>query len=106
MPYELFWHLNPTKLKPFYEAYKIRRQEESYKMWLMGQYVEAALDATVCNMIPLIKRSRKGKYPEEPIRIVPKTEEEKRAEEDQALQQAIVFFGGLEKDVKRRFKGE
>lgn len=75
-------------------------------MWLMGQYVAAALDATVCNAMPFIKRKRKGKYPDEPIRVIPKTAEEKEIEQEQALQQAIAFFGGFEKDVKRRLKGE
>lgn len=72
----------------------------------MGQYVAAALDATVCNAMPFVKRRRKGKYPEEPIRFVPKTDEEKQMEEEQALQQALAVFGVLETDVKRKFKGE
>jgi len=105
IPYETFWHLNPSKLKPFVLVEERKRQERSNEMWLMGQYIVAALDATVCNAMPFIKRRRKGKYPEKPIRVVPLTEEEKRMEEEKALQQALSFFGVFEKDVKRKAEG-
>lgn len=105
--YDLFWRLNPKKLMPFAEAYKRKQQLRSGEMWLMGQYVASALDATVCNAMPFIKRKKKGKYFEEPIRIVPKTEEEKKMEEDRALQSFLGFAGAFEKDVKKRNgKGE
>lgn len=71
-------------------------------MWLMGQYFAAALDATVCNAMPFIKRKQKGKYPEKPIRVIPLTEEEKREEEEKALQAFIGFTGALEDNVKKR----
>lgn len=75
-------------------------------MWLMGQYVVAALDATVCNIMPYVKRRQKGKYPDEPIRVIPKTKEEKEADEMRELQKFLGFAGDFEKDVKRRTKGE
>lgn len=104
--YDLFWHLTPVKLNPFFEAYRQKRQEKSNDMWLMGQYVAAALDATVCNCMPFMKRSRKGKYPEEPIRVISKTQEEKEADEMRELQRFLGFTGDFERDVKRRIKGE
>lgn len=70
----------------------MKRQERMDDMWIMGNLVASALDATVCNMIPFVKRRSKGKYPKEPMRIIPKTEEEKREEEDRALS-AFVGFG-------------
>ena len=107
VPYDLFWRLNPQKLMPFLMAYKKNQQRRSDDMWLMGQYVASALDATVCNVIPFIKRKRKGKYCEEPIRVTPKTEAEKKMEEDQALQSFLGFAGAFEKNVKKRNgKGE
>lgn len=107
VPYDLFWHLNPRKLLPFAEAYRRKNQERSNEMWLMGQYVASALDATVCNAMPFTKRKRKGKYFEEPIRVTPKTEEEKKLEEEKALQSFLGFAGAFEKEVKKRNnKGE
>lgn len=97
VPYELFWHLNPRKLLPFAETYQRKRQQQSDDMWLMGQYVASALDATVCNAMPFIKRKQKGKYFENPIRVIPMTEKEKKIEEEKALKQFISFFNGMEK---------
>ena len=98
VPYELFWHLNPRKLLPFAEVYQKKQQARSDEMWLMGQNVASALDATVCNAMPFVKRRQKGKYFEKPIRVNPMTEEEKKAEEEKALNQFISFFNGMEND--------
>lgn len=68
-------------------------------MWIMGHYVAAALDATVCNAMPFVKRRNKGKYPDKPIRVMPMTEDEKRAEEEKALQGFLDFFGSYEKEM-------
>ena len=56
MPYELFRHLNPTKLKPFKEAYQKRLELEEYARWRNGIYVMSAVRACFG-----------GKYPEEPF---------------------------------------
>lgn len=69
-------------------------------MWYMGQLVAAAMDATVCNMMPLTKRKQKGKYPEKPARILPMTEAERKAAEERELQKFICFSGALESKVK------
>ncbi|PJJ27837.1 hypothetical protein [Lacrimispora celerecrescens] len=106
VPYDLFWRLNPRKLLPFVEAYRRKQQQRSDEMWLMGQYVASALDATVCNAMPFIKRKWRGKYFEEPIRVTPKTEEEKRSESEKALQGFIFAAGTMENDMKRKKKGE
>ena len=104
MPYETFWHLSPKKLESFWRAHELRKQEQSDEMWLMGQYVAVALDATVCNAMPFIKRKQKGKYPEKPIRVIPLTEEEKREEEEKVLQAFIGFSGAFESNVKSKNK--
>ena len=74
-------------------------------MWMMGQFVMAALDATVCNMMPFVKRKGKGKSPEKPYRVIPMTEEERRQEEDKELQKFLGFADSFEKDVKKKNEG-
>lgn len=107
VPYDLFWHLNPRKLLPFAETYRRKRQQQSDDMWLMGQYVASALDATVCNAMPFIKRKQKGKYLEKPIRVVPMTEEEKIIEEEKELDKFLSFFNGMDSDENNNgSKGE
>lgn len=100
VPWETFWHLNPKKLEPFVKAYAQKKQERSDEMWLMGQYVAAALDSTVCNAMPLIKRRRKGKYPERPIRVIPLTAEESKMEQEQALEGFLGFATSFERDMQ------
>lgn len=52
----MFRHLNPTKLKPFKEAYQKRLELEEYARWRNGIYVMSAVRACFG-----------GKYPEEPF---------------------------------------
>lgn len=73
-------------------------------MWYMGMYVASALDATVCNSMPFMKRRKKGKYLEEPIRVIPLTEEEKREKEEKALEQFVNFFNAFEDEAKGKDK--
>lgn len=56
MPYDLFWHLNPTKLQPFREAYQKRLEVEEYARWRSGMYVMQAVGACFG-----------GEYPKQPI---------------------------------------
>lgn len=100
VPYDLFWRLNPRKMKAFDKAYARKRQERMNDMWYMGQLVAAAMDATVCNMMPFTKRRQKGTYPEKPVRILPVTEAERKAAEERELQKFIGFAGALETKIK------
>lgn len=67
--YELFWKLNPKKLKPFMVAFKQKKDEEiatiNYTTWLQGRY---NADAINCNF------SKNGKYPDKPIDLSGKKE--------------------------------
>jgi len=49
--YELFWTLNPQKLKPFIKAYELENQQWSEKVnitaWLNGFYITRAIAAVL-----------------------------------------------------------
>ena len=87
-------------MKAFDKAYARQRQERMNDMWYMGQLVAAAMDATVCNMMPFTKRRQKGTYPEKPVRILPVPEAERKAAEERELQKFIGFAGALETKIK------
>lgn len=59
VPYELFWHLNPTKMRPFQIAYERRLEAEDANAWLQGLYIKAAIDSAIMG--------KKNKYPEKPF---------------------------------------
>ncbi len=68
VPYDLFWHLTPNKLRAFYMSYKQKRKIDDEKMWLMGQYIMLALDATVCNnSFWKGQNGTPSNYPKEPL---------------------------------------
>ena len=65
VPYELFWTLNPHKLKAFYKAYEIHKKILDEEMWIMGAYVNnAVLSAVEHN---LAGKKAKTKYLEQPF---------------------------------------
>lgn len=96
--------MNPKKIKAFDKAYLRQRQERMNDLWYMGQLVATAMDATVCNMMPFVKRRQKGTYPDKPIRVLPMTEAERKAEERKELQKFIEFAGAFEEKVKSKAK--
>lgn len=65
IPYNVFWTLNPRKIKPFFEAYKIKRKMLDEQMWFMGAYVHnAVLSAVEKN---LAGKKAKTNYLEKPF---------------------------------------
>ena len=43
VPYDLFWHLNPNKLKPWREAYGEQNRANDTMAWNIGRYVLEAI---------------------------------------------------------------
>lgn len=70
--YELFWTLNPTKLKTFEKAYKGRTEELTTLIdilaWKIGRYC--------VNSVATGLDGRRNKYPEKPDTLRPSPEEE------------------------------
>lgn len=48
-PYEVFWHLNPKKLEPFREKYRLEQKARAKEIdnlaWLIGTYTMDAFGA-------------------------------------------------------------
>ena len=59
MPYELFWHLNPAKLKPFKMAYQKKLVQDDYHAWLQGIYIRTAVGSVMDH--------KKCRYPVRPM---------------------------------------
>lgn len=103
MTEDQFWKSNPRIIKVYEEAW---RNEVNYKnmvvhAWI-GNYglsaVATALSLVLTPMFCKGKQSR-AKYIEEPIRLFPKTEEEKQAEYE-AMTQALLSW---EKNIVKKY---
>ena len=85
VPYELFWHLNPRKLKPFEKAYEMemesRQSATNLKAWLDGLYIQNAVASVF---------SKSAKYPKKPFELFggrKKTAQEEGMEFERYVQQ-------------------
>lgn len=89
--YKLFWHLNPKKLKPFWEADKIRIQSRMAAnetvSYMNGLYVAKAISACF---------SKGNKYPDKPIGIFSFNEKtQKEMTEEEKKEARLSLFESL-----------
>ena len=100
----------PIELPAFYKAYKQKRKIRDEEMWLMGQYIMSALDATVCNnSLWKGKNGTPSKYFEKPIlsQYEEKKDKELTEEEKQAqLDKFVMSLKLLESNFKANKKNK
>lgn len=97
MPYELFWHLNPKKLKPFADAYEIRLKEQDTLAFYSGIYNLRAFSVVIDNAL----RGNKStlRYFEHPIGYTNEIDEEdSRVANPESHEQVAVY------EMKARMK--
>lgn len=97
VPYDLFWHLNPTKLKPFAEAYKIKLNEQDALAYYAGLYNLRAFSVTLDAAFSGKNRSTL-KYFEHPIRYSDEDVEDARVANPESHEQVAVY------EMKARMK--
>ena len=86
-----FWEDDPYLTIAYREADLRKRERENSFLWLQGRYVYDAFAAVIHNA--LSKKGTKAiNYTEEPYKITPPTEEEKRAAVERERQKAIDSF--------------
>lgn len=97
---ELFWTLNPHKLKPYIKANELReerkREEMNVMAYVQGIYVRDALLCTVGNMFK--SKGKPYEYPEEPhelFGVKKKIEEEVELTEDDKIARTDALFTRL-----------
>ena len=87
----MFWHLNPTKLKPFYTAFENKRKLKDEENWISwGTYGVSAFSVVLASAF---SKNSQVKYIENPVskQIVDNykelTEEEKRRKTEELFMQ-------------------
>jgi len=86
MTYDEYWHGDPYLVKFYHEAHMKRIEMRNQELWLQGLYIHNAFSVVMSNAFAK-KGSKPQKYLEEPIRITPMSEAEKRAEEEKKIAQ-------------------
>lgn len=86
--YELFMHLNPTKLKPFYEAHYRKMKMRDEEMWsVFGNYMISSLQVAIDRSFN--GRKSKSKFIEYPILSKQNFAQEEFTEEELQRQREI-----------------
>lgn len=92
MSYDEYWHGPPELTAAYREAYKVRKEERNWEMWLQGLYFTHALNVALSNAL---EKNSKAEYMTEPIDIFPPTEEEleeRREAEAKELERRLNAF--------------
>lgn len=91
MTLEQFWD-GPAWLAPVYrEKYDLDREARNQELWLQGLYNFYGFSTAVSNALRS-KGTRARQYLEQPIRITPLSEEEKRRNAARERQKAVDYF--------------
>lgn len=96
-----FWDMNPRQLRPYVLANNLKLEQQNFFVWLEGYYHHMGTSIALKNAFSK-KGSKVEKYPEEPIRITPLTEQEKLEKAEKEKQKAIDFFTRMEKSFLRK----
>lgn len=68
IPYKLFWHLTPKKIKAFEKAYELKRQIDDEKAYMQGIYTLKAFEVVISNVLSgLSKKKLNVEYFKEPL---------------------------------------
>lgn len=93
IPFETFWHLNPKKMKPIYEAEKIKAQQRDEEIWhACGNYLVSAVMTAVDKC--LNGRKSSVKYIEQPL-LRNRAEKEDDLSEEEIKKQRELFVAKL-----------
>lgn len=86
MSWEQFWEGEPSLVRAYRQADKLRRRRKNEELWLSGAYTAEALMATVGNMF---SKSTKHTYPTEPFAITEDEVRERKAREERLKMERI-----------------
>ena len=95
MSEDLFWTLNPKRLRPYIEADKMKQENRDAEMWRMGMYVQNAVAVAVDKVL----NGRKSvlEYMDKPILTKYKESQgEVELTEEEQMRQVEALFLSLE----------
>ena len=109
MTYEQFWEGDPTMVKDYIEAFKVKQKREieitKWAMWEQGLYVYEA----ICDVSPVLRAFSKSAkplpYPKQPYgweKSLEEDEETKKLKEERDKYRLQIFFQNWVNNMKKR----
>lgn len=96
--------MNPSKMKPYIEADRLRLESKNYELWLQGVYFFDAISIALTNAFAA-KGKKPVEYPNKPRKITPDTPEERETRAKREREKAIAFFKSMERNFKKKSGG-
>ena len=96
MTWEQYWNGDPWMVVTYAQLHRLQIQQRNEELWWQGFYNYVAFSTVLSNAFAP-KGAVPKKYLEKPIDVLPKTEEEKAAEEEMELRRTIKRLNMLEK---------
>nr|DAR40323.1 MAG TPA: hypothetical protein [Caudoviricetes sp.] len=101
MPASQFWDGDPWLAAAYRKAHEYKSQMKSEEMWLQGVYFFNAVSISLGNAFRK-KGAKPQNYMEQPIRLLPMTEEEKAEKAKQERQKAVDYLNRFLKQWKTK----
>lgn len=101
MTADQFWNGEPELVAAYYRADQLRQQRVSETEWLQGLYVFRAVSTALANAFSK-PGTRPHRYMEEPIRLLPLTEEEKLEKAEQERQRVVDYFNRMAQNFNKK----
>ena len=90
-----YWHGEPELMQAYRKAYKIRKEEKNWELWLQGLYFCHALNVALSDAFD---KNARAEYMSKPLDIFPPTKEEL---EEKSRQEAIALKRRLDAFAER-----
>jgi hypothetical protein len=104
MTEEQFWKSNPRIINIWFEAWKKKQNRENELQYMYtGNYELSALITAIDKV--LNGKKAKAKYIEKPVQLFELTEEEKKAEQQKAINQFMVWANSTQKKYSKKEGG-
>lgn len=106
MSHEQFWYGDPWLCVVFRDMHNLKREMRNEELWLQGLYNFNALSTVLSNFGQMFTKHKRApqKYIQQPIRVTPLSEAEKRQKEIAERKKVIAYFTNLQKQWERREK--
>lgn len=99
MSYEQFWDGLPEMTVMYRKAYYLRIDDDNRSNWLLGAYIYDAVGKVLANAFAK-KGAKQQKYMDKPIRVLPKSDDERLAEAKKEREKLIAALSLWEKRAK------